>query len=62
MNTHELIQAAAAIAGPLAAQSFDAGTISPVRIQQIASTAVEIAREIENQGRRSPPREEQKWA
>jgi hypothetical protein len=58
MNTHELVQAASAIAGPMAAQAFGLGNIPPGRIQEIASAAVEIAREIENQARRAPPREE----
>jgi hypothetical protein len=53
MDTSELIQAAAAIAGDLAAQSFNTGNISPGKIQEIARTAVEIAREIEAEARRS---------
>jgi len=35
MDTNELIQAAAVIAGQLAAQSFNAGNISPGKIQEI---------------------------
>jgi hypothetical protein len=53
MDTSELIQAAAAIAGSLAAQSFNTGNISDGRIQEIARTAVTIAREIESEARRS---------
>ena len=53
MDTNELIQAAAVIAGQLAAQSFNAGNISPGKIQEIARTAVTIAREIESEARRS---------
>jgi hypothetical protein len=53
MDTSELIQAAAAIAGPLAAQSFNTGTISDAKIQEIARTAVTVAREIESEARRS---------
>jgi hypothetical protein len=53
METRELIQAAAAIAGPLAARSSN---ISPELIQEIARTAVAIAREIETEAReRRPP-------
>jgi hypothetical protein len=51
MSTEELIQAAAAVAGPLAAQPFNTGDISPEKIKQIARTAVEIAREIEDEAR-----------
>jgi hypothetical protein len=43
MDTDGLIQAAAAIAGSLAAPSFSTGNM---KIQEIASTAVKIAREI----------------
>ena len=53
MDTNELIQAAAVIAGQLAAQSFNAGNISPAKIQEIARTAVTIAREIESEARAS---------
>jgi hypothetical protein len=53
MDTNELIQAAAVIAGQLAAQSFNAGNISAGKIQEIARTAVTIAREIESEARRS---------
>jgi len=45
MDTNELIQAAAAIAGQLAAQSFNTGNISAGKIQEIAKTAVAIARD-----------------
>jgi hypothetical protein len=53
MDTRDLIKAAAAIAGPLAAPSFTTGNISPGKIQEIASTAVKIACEIEAEARRS---------
>lgn len=52
MDTNELIQASAAIAGALAAQAFT-GTMSAGKIQEIARTAVAIAREIEAEARRS---------
>lgn len=54
METRELISAAAAIAGQLAARSFDAGNISPGKIQEIARAAVQIAREIEKEIRATP--------
>lgn len=53
MDTNELIQAAAVIAGQLAAQSFNTGSLSPERIQEIAKMAVAIAREIESEARAS---------
>jgi hypothetical protein len=53
MDTNELIQAAASIAGQLTSQSFNNGNISPARIQEIARTAVLIAREIETEARGS---------
>jgi hypothetical protein len=53
MDTNELIQAAAATAGQLAAQSFNTGNISAGKIQEIAKTAVAIAREIETEARGS---------
>jgi hypothetical protein len=49
MDTNELIQAAAAIAGQLAAQSFNTGNISAGKIQEIARTAVAIGRKIETE-------------
>jgi hypothetical protein len=53
METNALIQAAAAIAGPLAARSSN---LSPGLIQEIARSAVAIAREIETEAReRRPP-------
>jgi hypothetical protein len=51
MNTSELIHAAAAIAGPIAAQSFNAGAMSEPTIERIAKTAVVIALAIEEQAR-----------
>jgi hypothetical protein len=53
MDTNELIQAAAAIAGALAANSFNAGDRSQGLYQDIARAAVAIAREIEAEARRS---------
>lgn len=53
MDTNELIQAAAVIAGALAAPAFNTGDISPGKIQEIARAAVAIAREIESEARRS---------
>jgi hypothetical protein len=52
MTTDELIQAAAAIAGPIAAQSFDKGQTAPGRLQEIARAAVAIAQAIEAEARR----------
>jgi hypothetical protein len=51
MELNELISAAASIAGQLATR--DIGTISAGRIQEIARNAVEIARQIEEEARRS---------
>lgn len=53
MDTKELIEAAAAIAGPMAAEPANGGNLSPGKIQEIASAAVKIAREIEKEARRS---------
>ena len=51
VDTSELISAAASIAGHLAARAFATGSMSSDEIQQIARTAVQIAREIENEAR-----------
>jgi hypothetical protein len=51
MDTNDLISAAAAIAGHLAARAFATGQLSADEIHQIARTAVHIAREIENEAR-----------
>jgi hypothetical protein len=51
MNTADHIAAAAAIAGPMAAASYSVGQLDPMKIQQIAKTAVQIASEIERQVR-----------
>jgi len=56
MNTHELVAAAAAIAGSLTARSFDTGVMSSQRVEEIARTAVEMALEIEKQARKSQTR------
>ncbi len=53
MNTPELITAAAAIAGPLAARAFDAGQMDGRRHQEIARTAVQIVLEIEKEARKA---------
>jgi hypothetical protein len=56
MNTHELVAAAAAIAGPLTQRSFETGNIDPARVEEIARTAVEVVLEIEKQARKSQTR------
>lgn len=56
MNTHELVAAAAAIAGSLTARSFDTGIMSSQRVEEIARMAVEMALEIEKQARKSQTR------
>lgn len=55
MNTDALITAAAAIAGHLATPAFATGGVSPGKIQEIARTAVQIAREIEKEATASRP-------
>lgn len=51
MNTHEMIQAAAAIAGPMAAAVADQGNLSPALTEAIAKTAVTLAKKIEDEAR-----------
>jgi hypothetical protein len=53
MNMNELIGVAAAIAGPLSTRAFETGGVSPDKIQELARTAVQIAKEIEKEARRS---------
>ena len=53
MNTHELIAASAAIAGPLATTPFNSGQMTSDRINEIARTAVQIAKEIEKEARKA---------
>ena len=53
MNMSELITAAAAIAGHLATPAFQTGGVSPDKIQELARTAVQIAKELEKEARRS---------
>ena len=53
MNTNEFVAAAAAIAGPIAAPIFAAGQLSPVKVQEIARTAVQIARQLEKEARQA---------
>jgi hypothetical protein len=54
METRELVSAASAIAGHLAARVFETGNIAPGKIQEIARTSVQIAREIEKEIRATP--------
>lgn len=51
MNTHEMIQAAAVIAGPIAAAVADRGVLTPALTEAIAKTAVMLARKIEDEAR-----------
>jgi len=53
MNTPELITAAAAIAGPIAAQAYKDGNMDGRRHQEIARTAVQIVMEIEKEARQA---------
>ena len=53
MNMNELIAVAAAIAGPLSTRAFETGGVSLDKIQELAQTAVQIAKEIEKEARRS---------
>lgn len=49
METAQLIQAAASIVGPMAASQYGKfGGMDPVKIADIATTAVKIARAIES--------------
>lgn len=59
MNTHELVEAASHIAGGMAAAVFaqpkaGAQSLTPVMVETIARTSVELARKIEEHARRSP--------
>lgn len=51
MNTHEMIQAASVIAGPIAAAVADRGVLTPALTEAIAKTAVMLARKIEDEAR-----------
>lgn len=51
MNTHEMIQAAAAIAGPMAAAVAERGLLTPALTEAIARTAVTLAKKIEDEAR-----------
>lgn len=46
-----MIQAAAAIAGPMAAAVADQGNLSPALTEAIAKTAVTLAKKIEDEAR-----------
>ncbi len=56
MNTHELVAAAAVIAGPLTQRSFETGNMSSQRVEEIGRTAVQVVLEIEKQARISQTR------
>jgi hypothetical protein len=51
VNTHEMIQAAAAIAGPMAAAVAERGVLTPALTEAIAKTAVMLAKKIEDEAR-----------
>ena len=51
MNTHEMIQAAAAIAGPMVAAVAERGVLTPALTEAIARTAVMLAKKIEDEAR-----------
>jgi len=51
VNTHEMIQAAAVIAAPMAAAVADRGVLTPALTEAIARTAVTLARKIEDEAR-----------
>jgi hypothetical protein len=53
MELSELISAAPSISGHLTRRAFETGDTSPERINQIAKVAVEIARVIEEEARKS---------
>jgi hypothetical protein len=52
MNTGEMIHAASAIAGPMAAAVADEqGALSPAQIETIARAAIAVAKKIEDEAR-----------
>lgn len=53
MNTHEMIQAASAIAGPMAATAAERGMLTPALTEAIARTAVTLAKKIEDEARQA---------
>lgn len=51
VNTHEMIQAAAVIAAPMAAAVADRGQLTAALTEAIARTAVTLAKKIEDEAR-----------